>query len=99
MKKIYLVLGAALMLLGAAVFRNYVHVAVGAATLIAATQPIGRIRTWGKVAGLAYLALAIAALASPNLFGWTTITRPDAITHLAAAAIFLYVALLAPPKP
>jgi hypothetical protein len=98
MRKIYLVLGTALVVAGAAVFHNAVHIVIGIATLLAATQGIGRMRIWGKLAGFAYLLLGAIALLSPDLFGLMQIARADAIAHLAVSLVFLYVGLLAPPR-
>jgi uncharacterized membrane protein HdeD (DUF308 family) len=98
MRKIYLVLGAALIAAGAAVFHNAVHIVMGIATLAAATQGIGRMRTWGKLFGAVYLVLGLVALFSPDLFGLMQIGRADAIAHLAVGLVFLYVGLLAPPR-
>jgi Domain of unknown function (DUF4383) len=98
MRKIYLVLGTALIVAGTAVFHNAVHSVIGVATLLAATQGIGRMRTWGKLIGFAYLMLGVIALVGSDLFGLMQLTRADAIAHLAVALVFLYVGLLAPPR-
>ncbi len=91
-------LGTVLIVAGTAVFHNAVHIVIGVATLLAATQGIGRMRTWGKLMGVAYLVLGVIALVSPDLLGFMQIARADAIAHLAVSLVFLYVGLLAPPR-
>jgi hypothetical protein len=77
---------------------NIVHLVSGALTLVAAAQGIGAMRTWGRLAGATYLGVAIAGFVEPDLFGLMHLNLPDNLLHLALAAVFLYVGLIAPPK-
>ena len=112
MKNIYFVLGGVLVLVGILGFvmpspllgvfevdmlHNIIHLASGALTLLAASQGIGAMRTWGRIFGLVYLAVAIAGFVDPSLFGLMHVNLPDNVLHLGLAAVFLYVGFLAPP--
>jgi hypothetical protein len=111
-KNIYFVLGGVLVLVGVVGFvmpspllglfevntlHNIIHLASGALTLLAASQSIGAMRTWGRIIGLIYLAVAIAGVVDPSLFGLMHVNLPDNLLHFGLAAIFLYVGFLAPP--
>ena len=113
MKNIYLVLGSVLVLVGILGFvmpspllgifevntlHNIIHLASGGLTILAATQGIGAMRTWGRVFGLVYLAVGILGFVDPNLFGLMHVNMPDNLLHVALAAIFLYVGFVAPPR-
>ena len=113
MRKIFLLLGALLLLVGTAGFvlprpvlgtfavntlHNIVHVASGVLTLIASTQGIGPMRTWGRAFGFAYLGLGIVGFIVPDVFGLMHLNLADNLLHLALALPFLYVGLLAPPR-
>jgi hypothetical protein len=113
MRTIYLAIGSALVAAGLAGFvmpsplfglfeintlHNIVHIASGALTLLAASQGIGAMRTWGRLLGPTYLALAILGFVEPDLFGLMHLNLPDNLLHFALAAAFLYVGLIAPPK-
>ena len=78
---------------------NALHLALGLGTAIAAARGLGTMRAWGKVAGLALLALAIAALTidSPAVARLLPLTGVNAALHGVLAIVFLYHALLAPP--
>ena len=112
MKSIYLALGAVLVLLGILGFvmsspllslfevntlHNIVHLASGALTLLAASQGIGAMRSWGRILGFIYLAVAIAGFVEPSLYGLMPVNLPDNLLHVGLAAIFLYIGFLAPP--
>jgi preprotein translocase subunit Sss1 len=114
MKNIYLVLGAVLVLVGIVGFvmpsplfglfevntlQNIIHLASGALTILAATQGLGAMRTWGRVFGLVYLAVGVIGFVMPDMFGLMHVNMPDNLLHLALAAVFLYTGFLAPPKP
>jgi hypothetical protein len=113
MKTIYVVLGTVLLVAGIAGFvmpsplfglfevnalHNIVHLVSGALTLVAASQGIGAMRTWGRLFGAVYLAVAIAGFVDPDLFGLMHVNLPDNILHLGLTAVFLYVGLVAPPR-
>jgi hypothetical protein len=113
MKNIYLVLGSVLFLVGILGFvmpspllgifelntlHNIIHLASGGLTILAATQGIGAMRTWGRAFGLVYLAVGIFGFVDPNLFGLMHVNMPDNLLHVALAAIFLYVGFVAPPR-
>jgi uncharacterized protein DUF4383 len=113
MKNLYLLLGSVLVLVGLAGFampspllglfevnalHNVVHLLTGGLTLLAATQGIGAMRTWGKLLGAAYLVVAIAGFVSPDMFGLMHVNAPDNLLHLALAVVYLYVGLIAPPR-
>ena len=113
MKNLYFVLGSVLVLVGVAgfvmpspllglfevnAFHNIVHLATGGLTLVAASQGIGAMRTWGKILGAVYLAVGIAGFVSPDMFGLMQVNMPDNLLHLALAAVYLYVGLIAPPR-
>jgi hypothetical protein len=76
---------------------NIIHLASGALTLLAASQGVGAMRTWGRIFGLVYLAVGIAGFVDPSLFGLMHVNLPDNLLHIGLAAIFLYVGFLAPP--
>jgi hypothetical protein len=112
MRTIYLVLGSLLVVAGIAGFvlpspllglfevntlHNIIHLASGALTLVAASQGIGAMRTWGRLFGAIYLAVGIAGFVEPDLFGPMHVNLPDNVLHLALAAVFLYCGLVAPP--
>ncbi len=97
MRKIYIVAGAVLLLVGI-FFMNVIDVAAGTATLLLATQGIGSMRTFGRAAGVFFALLAAIGFAPPDLLGWLRLTTYGNVVHLAAALAFLYVGLLAPPR-
>jgi hypothetical protein len=111
-KNIYFVLGGVLVLVGVLGFvmpspllglfevntlHNIIHLVSGALTLLAASQGVGAMRTWGRIFGLVYLAVGIAGFVDPSLFGVMHVNLPDNLLHIGLAAIFLYVGFLAPP--
>ena len=111
-KNIYFALGGVLVLIGVLGFvmpspllglfevntlHNIIHLVSGALTLVAASQGIGAMRTWGRIFGLVYLAVAIAGFVDPTLFGLMHVNLPDNLLHIALAVIFLYIGFLAPP--
>jgi Domain of unknown function (DUF4383) len=113
MKKIYVPLGTLLVAIGAAgfvqpsplfglfavnTFHNIVHLASGALTLSAAAQGVGAMRTWGRIFGLFYVAFAILGFAAPDVVDGIHLNTPDNLLHLVVALVFLYVALIAPPR-
>ena len=113
MKNLYLVLGSVLVLVGILGFvmpspllglfevntlHNIIHLASGGITVLAATQGVGAMRTWGRLFGLIYLAVAIAGFVTPDLFGLMHVNTPDNMLHIALALVFLYVGFLAPPR-
>jgi hypothetical protein len=113
MRKIYLAVGSLLVVLGIAGFvvpnalagvvdvnalGTIVHLASGViALVVATTQGVGALRTWGRVLGFFYLGLAAVGMAGPDLFGLAP-SVPTNLLHLAVALPFLYVSLLAPPR-
>ena len=112
MKRIYLALGSVLVLIGVLGFimpspllglfevttlHNLVHLASGALTLLAASRGIGAMRSWGRIFGFVYLAVAIAGFVEPSLYGLMPVNLPDNLLHVGLAAIFLYIGFLAPP--
>ena len=97
MRRIYIVGGALLLLVGF-YFMNAIDLAAGALTLGAATQGIGRMRVFGKIAGFALAALAVVQFVQPDWFGSQTNALGRAAIHAVAALTFLYVGLLAPPR-
>jgi hypothetical protein len=114
MKNLYVALGAVLVLVGILGFvmpspllglfevnmlHNIIHLASGALTLVAATQGIGAMRMWGRVFGIVYLAVGVTGFVEPNMFGLMHVNMPDNLLHIGLAAAFLYVGLLAPPRP
>ena len=113
MKNIYFLLGGVLVLVGILGFvmpspllglfevntlHNVIHLASGALTVLAATQGVGAMRTWGRLFGLVYLAVAIAGFITPDLFGLMHVNMADNILHVGLAAVFLYVGFLSPPR-
>ena len=113
MKNLYLLVGSVLVLVGIAGFvmpspilgvfevnalHSIVHLATGALTLLAATQGIGAMRTWGKLLGVAYLVVGIVGFVSPGMYGLMHVNAPDNLLHLALAVVYLYVGLIAPPR-
>ena len=113
MKNIYFVLGGVLILVGVLGFvmpspllgifevntlHNIIHLGSGALTLLAATQGVGAMRTWGRVFGLTYLLVGILGFVDPSLFGLMHVNLPDNLLHFGLAAVFLYVGFLAPPR-
>ena len=113
MKNIYLVLGAVLVLVGIAGFvlpspllgifevntlHNIIHLASGALTILAATQGLGAMRTWGRIFGAVYLLVGLVGFAMPDMFGLMHVNMADNFLHLALALIFLYYGFLAPPR-
>jgi hypothetical protein len=113
MKSIYLLVGGVLVIVGALGFimpspllgifevnalHNTIHLVSGALTILAATQGVGAMRTWGRLFGIVYLAVGIAGFVSPDLFGLMHVNLPDNVLHIALAAVFLYVGLIAPPR-
>jgi hypothetical protein len=111
-KNIYFALGSVLVLVGVLGFvmpsplvglfevntlHNIIHLASGAVTLLVASQGIGAMRTWGRIFGLIYLAVAIAGFVEPSLYGLMHVNMPDNLLHVGLAAIFLYIGFLAPP--
>jgi uncharacterized protein DUF4383 len=114
MRGVYLLVGAALLIVGALgyfqnpilgvitanPYHNLLHVGSGLATLAAARRGILAMRRWGTLGGLLFTALAIAgfALRRGDFFGLMHLDRPDNVMHAALAAIFLYYAWLAPPR-
>ena len=114
MKKAYLVMGT-LLLLGGGVglvqnpvlglfevnlLLNLIHLGSGVLTVAAAFKGIGTMRTWGKLFGFFYLAVAIAGSVVPqgNFLGLMHLNVPDNVLHVILALFFLYYGLLAPPK-
>lgn len=112
MRNIYFALGGVLVLVGVLGFvmpsplrglfevntlLNIIHLASGALTLLAASQGIGGMRTWGRICGLIYLAVAIIGFVDPSVFGLMHVNLSDNLLHLGLAAGFLYVGFLAPP--
>jgi|SRR5919108_6241128 hypothetical protein len=113
MKNIYFVLGGVLVLVGILGFvlpspllgifevnmlHNIIHLASGALTILAATQGIGAMRTWGRVFGVIYLVVGIVGFVDPTLFGLMHVNNPDNLLHIVLATIFLYVGFVAPPR-
>ena len=96
MRKIYIVAGGVLLLVGI-FFMNVIDIAAGTATLLVATQGIGSMRTFGRAAGAFFTALAAIGVARPDFLGLPLATYGNVI-HTAAALAFLYVGLLAPPR-
>jgi hypothetical protein len=114
MKTLYLVVGGVLVLVGIVGFvmpsplfglfevnalHNIVHVASGALAILAATQGVGAMRTFGRIFGIVYLAIGIAGFVTPDLFGLMHVNTPDNLLHIGIAAVFLYAGLIAPPRP
>jgi hypothetical protein len=96
-RKIYIVAGAVLLLVGI-LFINIIDIAAGTATLLVAAQGIGSMRTFGRAAGAFFAALGAAGFARLDLFGLLPLTPSGNVLHVAAALVFLYVGLLAPPR-
>jgi hypothetical protein len=48
--------------------------------------------------GAAYAVLGLVGLVRPDAFGLMHLNPADNVLHFALAAVFLYVALLAPPR-
>lgn len=114
MKNLYLLVGGVLVLVGIVGFvmpsplfgifevnalHNVIHLLSGALTILAATQGVGAMRTWGRIFGVVYLAVGIAGFVTPDLFGLMHVNTPDNLLHIGLAAVFLYVGLIAPPRP
>jgi len=114
MKTMFTLLGAVLVLVGILGFvmpspllgvfevntiHNIVHIASGALTLLAAMQGVGAMRTWGRLFGIVYLAVAILGFVMPggDLFGLMHVNLADNVLHLGLAAVFLYYGFAAPP--
>lgn len=113
MKTLYLVVGSVLVLVGIVGFvmpsplfgvfevnalHNVIHLLSGALTILAATQGVGAMRTWGRIFGIVYLAVGIAGFVTPDLYGLMHVNTPDNLLHIGLAAVFLYVGLIAPPR-
>lgn len=78
---------------------NLLHVGSAIVTVAVAIKGIGTMRTWGKLVGFLYLALAITGAVVPHgdVLGVLRLNVPDNVLHAAVGLFFLYYALLAPP--
>lgn len=113
MKNIYFVLGGVLVLVGILGFvlpspilgmfevnmlHNIIHLASGGLTILAATQGIGAMRTWGRLFGVVYLVVGIVGFVDPTVFGLMHVNNPDNLFHIVLATVFLYFGFVAPPR-
>ena len=97
MRKIYIVGGTLLLVVGI-FFMNAIDLAAGGLTLGTATQGIGRMRLFGKIAGFGFAVFALVQFVEPDRFGSANDALGHAAIHGVAALTFLYVGLLAPPR-
>ncbi|MBA3271878.1 MAG: DUF4383 domain-containing protein [Acidobacteria bacterium] len=76
------------------------HIASGSLAIVSAFRGVGAMRLCGKILGFGYLALAIIGFAAPDydIFEYVAFQTPANTLHLVVAAVFLYVAFLAPPN-
>ena len=110
----YYLVGAVLMLIGIVGFLvpspvfgvfevtpplNALHVGAGGMAIGAATRGLGTMRSWGKLLGVIFVGLTIAAFAldAATVANVLPLTDSNAWFHLVVALVFLYHALLAPP--
>jgi hypothetical protein len=114
MKNAFVVMGALMVIVGILGFfqnpllglfevntlHNLIHVGSGIVTAAVAFRGIGAMRTWGKLFGFFYLAVAIIGAVVPggDVLGLLHLNIADNLLHLALALFFLYYALLAPPR-
>jgi hypothetical protein len=85
---------------GATPVSNAVHLGAAVCTAYAATRGLGAMRWWGKVLGLLFVGLAVAAIAldDATVAHLLPLTNSHAWFHLIIGCVFLYHALLAPPR-
>ena len=77
---------------------NLVHLAIGGWGIMAA-QSEASAQAFCKIAGIAYVALALLGFIIPDLFGLIPIGGNDIWLHLVIGVILSYVGFAGAPKP